>query len=425
MKKIKLLLVPSDQHGVGHFRSIWPAQAIERHHKDEMEVEINVSPDYNDLEYFKQFDIVHFHRQLGDINTSPTQIQKLKDLGLTVIMDIDDYWEPFGAHPLYFIIMQEKIGEKIKNQFHMVDYMTTTTEIFKKELLKYNDNVAVLPNAVYPEHKMWSGKDQREEGNDKVRIAWIGGSSHLADLELLEHSMSLLHSDSKLKDKYQMVLCGFDIRGNITEVDQMTGEQRTRPIKPHESVWKKFEEIVTSDYKVVNNPEYVKYLNKIEKKPFNEFYKENYVRRWTLPLTQYGKHYDYCDVCLAPLCDVDQIHTPKGQIINKHNIFNEVKSELKIIESGIKRKTLIAQDFGIYSELIEDGVNGILIPSKKHNDKWYKAIKKVVNDKDYREQLANNLHDFVVEKYNIQKVTKERVDFYKKVMEEKKQLQEV
>jgi len=423
MGKIKLLMLPSDTMGVGHFRNIWPAQAINRNHQDEIEVEINTTPDFNDLEYFKKFDIVHFHRQLGDINTSPKQIQMLKSLGLTVIMDIDDYWEPFGAHPLYYIIKQEKIGDKIRSLLPLVDHVTTTTSIFRNEILKYNPNVSVLPNSVYPEHKMWSGTDQRSEDNDKVRIAWIGGSSHHADLKLLETSMGILHSSAELKDKYQMVLCGFDTRGNITEVSP-DGRQKTRPITPNESVWKRFEEIVTSDYKVNgDNPDYTDYLNRIVKDPYKTANEQNYVRRWTLPLTQYGKHYDYCDVCLAPICDVDQIRTPKGQIINQHNIFNEVKSELKIIEAGIKRKTLIAQDFGIYKELIEDGKNGILIPcKKKHNKEWYKAIKKVILDKDYREELADNLHQFVIEKYNIKKVTEERVDFYKSIMTDKKEI---
>jgi hypothetical protein len=40
-KKIRVLIIPSDTQGVGHFRSIWPAQAMEKHFGDEIEVEIN------------------------------------------------------------------------------------------------------------------------------------------------------------------------------------------------------------------------------------------------------------------------------------------------------------------------------------------------------------------------------------------------
>ena len=50
-------------------------------------------------------------------------------------------------------------------------------------------------------------------------------------------------------------------------------------------------------YSLIKNKQYVEYLKKIKKDDFPGFELENYVRRWTLPLTQYGRHYDYCDVC--------------------------------------------------------------------------------------------------------------------------------
>ena len=142
----------------------------------------------------------------------------------------------------------------------------------------------------------------------------------------------------------------------------------------------------------------------------NEDYKKGnvydgaYVRRWTLPLTRYGEHYNYCDVCLAPLAE---------------NIFNEVKSELKIIEAGLKRKALIAQDYGIYKHLIEDGKTGILVNKNDNTRGWYKAMKRVVEDADYRNSLADNLYKFVKDKYTLEAVTKTRVEFYRQIIEQR------
>ena len=34
------------------------------------------------------------------------------------------------------------------------------------------------------------------------------------------------------KDKVQFVLCGFDTRGKVTEIDSNTGQQRQRDIQP-------------------------------------------------------------------------------------------------------------------------------------------------------------------------------------------------
>jgi hypothetical protein len=212
-------------------------------------------------------------------------------------------------------------------------------------------------------------------------------------------------------------MCGFDTRGTITEI-RPDGSKSTRNIQPHETIWMKFEEIFTANYKETSkDPEYFKWLSKIKREDYPDQYTKNYIRRWTLPLTQYGKHYDYCDVCLAPIDAIDRYKTEKGQIINRVNYFNEVKSELKIIEAGMKKKALIAQDFGIYKELLKDGETGILI--KDNKDGWYKAMKKVIQDPEYRQMLADNLHNFVKDKYDLKNVTTQRAEIYKSLVKEK------
>ncbi len=403
-KKIKILQLPSDTAGVGSFRNIWPAQEMENKYSDEFFVEIN-SDFQNDIEYYKQFDIIHFHRQFGPYEDLQERIAELRKHGVIIIMDIDDYWIPPKTHPMYVAAIKEKLPEKITSAFNFVDYVTTTTNIFANYIKKYNSNVHVIENGIDMSQPMWQDVDTKK--NDKVRITWCGGSSHLHDLQILTNSMNILHNDTSLQNKYQFVMCGYDTRGFLTEVGPNGEYLNTRPITPQETIWNKFEEIFTDKYnpKIVDE-KYKKYLLKCSNEPYKEgdVYEGNYVRRWTLPLTRYGEHYNYCDVALAPLDE---------------NIFNEVKSELKIIEAGLKRKALIAQDFGIYKELIVDGVTGILVDKKDSVRGWYKAMKKVIEDKDYREMLADNLYNFVKDKYTLEAVTKNRVDFYKKVVQER------
>ena len=416
-KRIKLLILPSDNQGVGHFRSIWPAQTLSKFHSDEFDVEINLQPNVENIEYLKQFDIIHFHRQFGPHEIMDRLFSQLKQHGVILIMDIDDFWEPPTTHPLYEIVRKEGITQKIKEVVLKSDYVTTTTNIFASHIAKINPNAIVIPNALNMEDKMWTS-NVMENQTDKCRISWIGGSSHFHDLKLLSNSMKLLYNNKDLKDKFQIVMCGFDTRGSITELSP-DGSKKTRAIQPHETIWMKFEEIFTDNYKEEkDDPKYFEWLKKIKREEYPDMYKKNYVRRWTLPLTQYGKHYDYCDVCLAPIDKIDVTRTDKGQIINKVNYFNEVKSELKIIEAGMKRKALIAQDFGIYKELIKDGETGILISDNK--DGWYKAMKKVIQDPQYRQMLADNLYNFVREKYDLKNVTAERAEIYKKLIADKK-----
>ena len=85
MNKIKILFVPSDLAGVGHFRCIWPAQQINKDFSGEFETEIKTAMDldFNNIEYFKQFDIIHFHRELGSFETMPKLFKTLKEAGIT------------------------------------------------------------------------------------------------------------------------------------------------------------------------------------------------------------------------------------------------------------------------------------------------------------------------------------------------------
>ena len=100
----------------------------------------------------------------------------------------------------------------------------------------------------------------KTEESDKLRFGWLGGSSHLHDLTLLGVTVSKL---SEFKEQFQMYVCGFDIRGNVTEINPQTGEKRQRPIKPEETVWKKYEEIFTDNYKTISE-EHKDFLMKFE-----------------------------------------------------------------------------------------------------------------------------------------------------------------
>lgn len=402
-EKIKILFHPSDIAGVGHFRSIWPAQEMQKNFRDDFDVKIDLSPNFNDLTALKKYDIIHFHRQLGPYERQNEIFEELKSAGVTLIMDIDDYWVPPNTHPMYYVAMRDKINEKIISTLKVADYVTTTTEIFAKEIRKYNKNVIIIPNAIDTSHKMWQVDENIEKG-DKLRVSWIGGSSHLEDLKLVKSSMDRLNSDKALEDKYQIILCGFDIRGHITEI-MPDGQQRVRKIRPDETVWNKFESIFTSDYKIVDE-NYKNFLMSYKNEKYNgDLSKLNYVRRWTLPLTQYGKHYNYCDVCLAPLVK---------------NTFNLVKSELKIIEAGMTKKVLIAQDLGIYKEILKHGETGFLVNEARNHKDWYKNIKYLIDNPKEVERISNNLHEFVKDKYSLENVTKNRVAKYKELYKQNK-----
>ena len=72
-----------------------------------------------------------------------------------------------------------------------------------------------------------------------------------------------------IQNKLQYYLCGFDVRGVVTEINQETGEQKQRPIRPDETVWARYEELFTDNYKIISE-DYKSFLIKFEEKDFLE-----------------------------------------------------------------------------------------------------------------------------------------------------------
>jgi len=204
---------------------------LQNNHSEDFHVDIDYEPKINDINYWKQYDIVHFHRTIGqDYDNSVNLIQRLNSLGLVTIMDLDDYWLPTKEHPVHQMVLQMKLHEKIMANLKAAGHVTTTTSVFAKEISKFNKNVYILPNAINPKESQFN---VNPEPSDKLRFGWLGGSSHLHDLKLLDGTINKL---SQHKDKFSMYLCGFDIRGTVTEINQQTGEQKQRDIKPEETM---------------------------------------------------------------------------------------------------------------------------------------------------------------------------------------------
>ena len=83
-----------------------------------------------------------------------------------------------------------------------------------------------------------------------TRIGWCGGSSHLHDLQKLAGVATKLKSDNLL-DKVQLVLCGYDLRGTMTVIDQVTKQQTQRPIKPTKVFWYEYEKYLLTIIKLL------------------------------------------------------------------------------------------------------------------------------------------------------------------------------
>jgi glycosyltransferase involved in cell wall biosynthesis len=406
MPKIRVLAIPSDQFGVGKFRILDPFKYISDNYSDEIHVDISLDVPNND-DFFRNYDIVYFHSFIHKLSHqhNVNRLKWLKENGIKTIMDIDDLWFVDQRHPLYYAIKAGNVAEKRVELLKSSDYVATTTPIFAETIKQRLNikNIIIFPNAVNDEEPQFQ---PNKISSEKIRFGWLGGSSHLADIELLESGISTIHN--QFKDKIQFVLCGFDTRGTVTEYNKETGEERQRPIQPLETVWFKYESIFTDKYRVLDM-DYKTYLFNFVESPYNDLDKP-YVRRWTRNIDTYASNYNYFDVSLAPLVE---------------SLFNESKSQLKVIEAGFHKKALIASEVKPYTLDLISGIsegkfngkgNSLLVSPKKNHKQWAQHMKKLIENPNMIEDLGNRLYETVKDKYSLKNVSKDRIQFFKSII---------
>ena len=400
MSKINVLVLASDRTGVGKFRSIDPHVMLQNMYPDDFHVDIDYEPKINDVNYWKKYQIVHVHRNIGnEYDQTPALIENLKSMGIVIVVDIDDYWLPTKEHPIHSIIVQNKIDQKIMANLKVASYVTTTTSVFADEIRKLNKNVVIFPNAINPDEPQFKEPTLQ---SDKIRVGWLGGSSHLHDLMLLD---GFVAKNGDLNEKIQYVLCGFDTRGSVTEINKETGEQKRRDILPHETVWARYEEIFTNNYKIIDE-NYKNFLGQFKDEEYVSDSSLPYRRVWTLPVTSYAKNYSKFDISLAPI---------------KNHIFNRVKSQLKVIEAGFYKKAIIASKVGPYTidlkHCLKDGNfvdgNALLVDEMRNHSDWSKYVKKLITNPNMIEDMGERLYETVKDTYHLKVVTKNRAEWYK------------
>lgn len=445
MKKISILFANVDQSGVFLFRTSTPALQMEYAHSDEFNITINQNTNFGDYEYLKQFDIIHTHRQFGAYEKNDEFFEFCNKNNIITICDTDDYPSLHKGHPLFQQIQIDKSDLKHYDLLKRCDAVTTTTEFFRDELLKYNKNVIDLNNGINCDI-MPQFKYKRQE-SDRLRLGYIGGSSHLSDIQELKDAFQILSADYELQDKLTLSLHGYDLRGGMSQIEinpdllvelsqrkisiqQIFNEfnksngdinkistlpddlkikyatnfvnNTQRNIKSTETVWYEYEKIFTNNYSLIRDSKYKEFLLKYINEAYEGEENQSYRRFFTRSIQSYASHYDSISVSLVPLV--------------KNGLFNECKSPLKIAEAQAKRCAMIVSDHPIYTKYIKHGVNGLVA---KDNKDWMKLIKRLVNNPQMVVDFQNKLVEDTKDEFDLTKITQKRVDFYKQLVADK------
>lgn len=101
--------------------------------------------------------------------------------GAKMVLDLDD--EPFAInekHPLYAEIKAK--SDRVKRMIEIADHVVVSSEPLKESIKEIAKKVTVIPNAIDP--AIWKVK-KKKRTDGKIRIGWVGSSSHIADLHII------------------------------------------------------------------------------------------------------------------------------------------------------------------------------------------------------------------------------------------------
>ena len=316
-------------------------------------------------DYLDKFDIVQISRIISDNFQTEKLIEKLHNSKIKVVFDIDDYWELPDYHVMNTHHYKKTIRKNIEDAIRCSDHITTSTEYLADKIRPINSNVTVIPNAIDDNHDQW-----RVHDNQRPRFAfgWIGGVHHIKDIRLLRHYIRHLWG------KAQFCLGGYTPNFFYKDYEFVFSNNHSLP--------KEYRKILSLQSRVMDHYSMDK----------------DYRRLWgTVSPSQYGYQYEDIDCSLAPLFD---------------DFFTRGKSQLKIIESGFKKKPIICSDVGAYAVEADKGCPADFVSG----DSWVEVMEEYIADPCLAKKKGDQLYDYVKENYDIKKVNEIRWNLYQSLV---------
>ena len=218
---------------------------------------------------------------------------------------------------------------KIIEAITFADEVWATHDMLAAKCLKYNQRVKVYPNAIDPNEAQWI---PYKTASKKLRLGFVGGVTHERDLALTADAFRVAHDTMDI----QAVICGYNNEAK--------------------DIFNIYNYFMSGRYDLGTDTRVIGELDQYN----------------------YGAFYDEFDVAIAPL---------------EENEFNIHKSNLKIIEAGMKATPIIVSHTHPY---VDDH------PAVFKTNNWRKAFEKVNRlGKDRLTELGLSLRDYVIENYNL------------------------
>jgi len=298
-------------------------------------------------------------------------IQEAKARGKITHWDTDDLLtDIYEGHRLKKVYVENGLEELAKYIYATADLVTVTQKGFADRIAPYalSDGgiLVVLKNLIDYSHPIWNLPKIPPQRKNLVRVGWVGGIHHDVDVKQIDTVFKSVNQKVGLEN----VEWGFYGKPDVTEEKD----------KWQLDVWAGYERMLTAGLRGRG---------------------KNYRIFGALPTDTYGKFFTNIDIAIAPLED---------------NSFNASKSEIKLSECGKYKVPLIATDVGCYNETIRNWENGVLIPANNPKSIWINTLVKLIKNKGLREKLGQQLHDDVIDKFDLGQHVVQRLHLYQAML---------
>ena len=281
----------ADYGGCGHWRIIWPQMLL---NSTQTVIGSNTSSMILEESYYRGLQSVRIQRQV-----TPTQLKFVKHLrsladrhGFKLIYEVDDIFvlEDIPKYNSFRKAYEDpKLQASAKEIISMVDMVTVCSDSMKSYYSKYNKNIKVLPNLP---PKFWldgyfdpSGLIESAMSTTRPRIMYSGSSAH------------------------------FDISDNNNGVDD-------------------FSHLIDTVFKTVDKYQWV-FIGAIPP-PLNNLYREGKLEL-----------HEWCNIYNLPAF-INTLNINAFIAPLHDNVFNQCKSDIKIVEAGGFGIPCICQDMITY-----------------------------------------------------------------------------
>jgi O-antigen biosynthesis protein len=186
---MKILAIFPHMGGSDYHRLYIP---LKRMQIDNPDLEISIAQGRS-IPNFEGFDLVLFNRYLYQYHYPI--IQKLAELNIPYIMDLDDHWKLPKYHYASKFSREVDLPNAIKDAIRYAAGVTCPTENLASAIRPLNHNICILPNAIEWSDAQWAVKKQPSEA---IRFGWVGGISHENDLQIISDVVELTNIEFHL-----------------------------------------------------------------------------------------------------------------------------------------------------------------------------------------------------------------------------------